>query len=225
MEQGNFIEKDNNIYIIISHSCDLARKKELEPFVEVIFCKKIDNLNGNMSSGKNPRELDISVKDENDAIQYFSLKATQKQFIEKEEIKSYYKTRDDLNLEDSIQKLQDWLASRYRRQSVPDNINFFLKKTLKLPYKIKSLKDELIGIWFAIDGNEGEQQTLTLYFIGNSENFVAEKIIKEKIKQFEDKNMTTSSDIELVCYYMSDSDISYYDITQLIYLNFDYLCT
>jgi hypothetical protein len=34
MEQGDFLEKDDVLYLVISHSCDVARRKELEPFMK-----------------------------------------------------------------------------------------------------------------------------------------------------------------------------------------------
>jgi hypothetical protein len=180
-----------------------------------------------MCFGRNPRELHISViQDSEPQCMNFSLKAVEKKQIAKEEIKASYTTRDDLTMKEPIRILQDWLSARYRRQAIPDDINSLLKDTLKLQRYIKSLKQELIGIWFDIDGPEGEKRTLTLYFIGNSAIFKAEARIEEKIKKIEEKNSSSNTtDIEVLCRYRSDLDISFNEINALSWLNFDYLCT
>jgi hypothetical protein len=52
LSQGDMITRVPNQYLlVVSHDCDIRCEEEKEPFIEIIPCEKIENLEGNFSKG------------------------------------------------------------------------------------------------------------------------------------------------------------------------------
>jgi hypothetical protein len=152
---------DGTIGMATSHDCDIAHDNiKVEPYVEFILGKIIDQSNHTYESAKNPRLLHIEIIQENNTV-VMEIIAHKKYLIEKNEL-VHYEPDERFKLKD-IHTLQSWLAARYRRQTLPNSLvsrlepvfKFIEEKAKKYPsgvitffigYEPKSLelsKDEL----------------------------------------------------------------------------------
>src|ERR1700761_8996737 len=52
--------QDDSVVVVISHDCDLTESSNLEPNCEVLVGRKIAEVDGNYSKGKNPRRLHLT---------------------------------------------------------------------------------------------------------------------------------------------------------------------
>jgi hypothetical protein len=109
---------DATFVIIISHDCDLAAEVEKEPVVELIVGRRIEKLGGD-SYGKTARRLHIEYQTQDGPV-VLELRATAKQFIEKQKLFDFV-PRNDIGLDGrGIGILQRWLAARYHRAAFPE---------------------------------------------------------------------------------------------------------
>lgn len=224
--QGDFIRyknsnfKECDIYIVISHSCDIARDESKEPFIELLPCHPISNIDGNNSKGRTTRQLNFNLT-LNGKRNSYNIIAAEKIFVKKSElinIKSEFNEESDLTLH----ILRNWLAARYRRETLPQNINDLFRRKLKIQKKLKQLSKDISAIFLDID----EQAELCdVYFIINSEsegskekveNFV--QLLSKKLHNYPE----FSSKITFT--YRIDLDFNYNEITNYVYYNYDYLC-
>ena len=125
--------------LVITHSCDISNP--IEPYLEVLPCHQIPEKDGNKTKGKNPLELHFTVKGDT----CFSAHAYEKTILDKASILD---SSICFFLNSQEQMLQNWLASRYRRQALDDSINkMFLQ--LKLRDIVVKYSDCLCGIWLS----------------------------------------------------------------------------
>ncbi|NCD06642.1 MAG: hypothetical protein EOL97_11010 [Spirochaetia bacterium] len=139
---------DCNLFLVISHSCDIARDKCSEPYIEVLPCHKINKIDGINTLGKTARRLHFFIN-RNELKEYYCINAFEKLFIKKEDIEPNYKIVDIEDTDLSIYVLQNWLSFRYRREALPDEINQKLKK-IKFKKKLNSVKNEIHSIHFKL---------------------------------------------------------------------------
>lgn len=141
------------IAIIISHDCDLTRPPESEPYVEVVFAKKISDDDGNFTHGKNSRKLHLTATG-GGTVANLELIATGKATFSKSELITIKPdlgvclTRDERNI------LREWLAARYRRSAFPNEFERRLKAKKiaeKLSKKLEPLGSLLFGLYFNIE--------------------------------------------------------------------------
>jgi hypothetical protein len=118
------------ICIAITHDCDIANDDfEKEPFIEFLPAKFLDRENGNYLYGKNPRILNLRVF-KNCIPSFVEIVAHARFKIKKENLLSVYPD-ENYSLDDNDKKiLQDWLASRYRRHALPDDLGYYEKLNL-----------------------------------------------------------------------------------------------
>lgn len=56
------LDEQDKLVVVISHDCDIARLQEIEPYVEVIIGKKVNQAAGDLTHGKNPRKIHIAYQ-------------------------------------------------------------------------------------------------------------------------------------------------------------------
>jgi hypothetical protein len=150
---------DSSVGVIVSHSCDIAQRADLEPDLEVIVATVNPKIDGNYSHGKNSRTLQLdALLDGQSAAVKLELIASGKLKIGKSKIAAV-KPIGAL-LPTDIEILQRWLASRYRRSAFSDEFNDRLNKSglrSKLETVLKKFPKYVSGIYFLIDdGTEVE---------------------------------------------------------------------
>ena len=239
LSQGDIFKEGPDQYgMVISHDCDIRCAEEKEPYIEIIPCEKIAELDGNYAKGQNPRCLDLMVPiGENHTPTFFRLHAQKKGKIPKINLLVH----GEINKLSSsgLRILQDWLAMRYRRQALPDAFNASFHELMKkksLTGKFAALQESLHGVWAVIDpideelaSADGLPYEVVLYYIFNSEVADAKSQVMEfvgKVKQeYEKKQKMPGFMISLTTKVLSDSEFTYYLQRKSVFLNYDYLST
>lgn len=137
-----------DFYLVISHCCDIACPAKTEPFVELLPCYDIQQVDKNFSFGKNPRILHIQATLANDE-HYFQLNAWEKIQIDKGECLCEGNERIS---EDELAKVRRWLGARYQRQVFSDSAQKALNPIQKeLERKLQTISSNVLGIWVEHD--------------------------------------------------------------------------
>jgi hypothetical protein len=214
--------------VVISHDCDLAQLPEVDPYVEVIVGRIVEQADGNFTHAKAVRTLHLLCSLEG-AKKWIEVVATEKISVEKTRLAGH---RHNSNLEllsEARSILQNWLAARYRRAAFPDEFNKRLKETGVedgIKKIIKDLGDYITAIFFDVDGAEEvdrtspeDTYTLNIVLLFSTETDptlarrAAEKAAAEIETLFNRKCCVDSKNwknIELQsCVAMSDEAISY----------------
>lgn len=107
--------------IAISHDCDIANDRmDIEPGVEFIFARILEQNDGNNTHGKNPRTLHLDYTQNGQTV-WIEMIASKRVILEKNKLveiqpdETYKPTY-------SQQILQSWLAARYRRHALPNSL-------------------------------------------------------------------------------------------------------
>ena len=152
---------ENATAIVVSHDCDIMQPIDVEPSVEVIVGKRIDNADGNYTYGKNPRRLHFAGCAGTSQV-WIDLNATNRRFVCKEKLADKTPSKELQIGGKSKDMLQFWLAARYRRSAFPDEFNRRLANTGVASQLRKVLKSEgkyILAVFFDVDeGKEQERQ-------------------------------------------------------------------
>src|SRR5690348_10102169 len=65
--------------MVVSHDCDIVQSKDVEPFVEVVVGRFVEDSNGNFTHAKNSRRLHLQLQGA-----FVELVASDKQLISKD---------------------------------------------------------------------------------------------------------------------------------------------
>jgi len=155
-------ESAGRLAIVVSHDCDIVQPASVEPTVEIIIGRSIENPDGNFSYGKNPRKLHLECTA---GTQKYTVElvATSKMVVPKEGKEGdaglfNYTPREDIRLSGAeLVVLQQWLAARYRRSAFPDEFDRRLAATGVRDQLVRILKrygTHIRAIYFDVD--EGE---------------------------------------------------------------------
>ncbi len=121
---------DAALAIAISHDCDIANDNlDVEPAVEFIFARILEQHDGNFTYGKNPRTLHIDYKYDAQIV-WIELIAS-KRLINKDRLDTLQPDETYKLNTNSGQILQSWLASRYRRHALPNSLVDRLRAVFK----------------------------------------------------------------------------------------------
>ncbi len=231
MKQGDMISVENAglegkfpgipYLLIITHSCDITNSAE--PYLEVLPCHEIPKKDGNKTKGKNPRELHFTVKGDI----CFSVHAYEKTLLGKSSVGD---NAICYSLYSQEQMLQNWLASRYRRQALDDSINKMLNQ-LKLRDIVTKYCDYLCGIWLSFEEigkseNTGDYQDfdIKLFFVFDTSDISCEANLAafegKILKRLRDRDINEAN---VSTYCVRDDAFSYREVMDLTFVNFDYL--
>lgn len=139
---------DIDYYVVITHDCDIANDNLVaEPVIELISARIVEKSNGNFEYAKNPRKLHLAWEGEEDDI-CLELVSTDKFSLPKLVLKDIQVVSGYSLDQYSRRTLQSWLAARYKRQALPDNLQNRLSKFIDyLGKKGRSNHGSLIGYW------------------------------------------------------------------------------
>ncbi len=158
-------DPDKTAAVVISHDCDLAQTSEVEPNVEVIVGRFLDEgPQGNYLNCKNVRRLHVECG-AGVVIKTVELDATRRTIVSKDSSAGkpgladhrpcaiHRMTAKERNT------LQVWLASRYRRAAFPDEFDRRLRDTGVADRLARSFKDSgkyVTAVFFDVD--EGQER-------------------------------------------------------------------
>jgi len=140
--------------VVISHDCDLANDNlTVEPHVELIVGRLVDQASGNYTWGKAPRTLHYTVTRSADPV-HIELISTRKRVIAKSELACF--APDDAFILDgrTLAVLRSWLGSRYNRAAFPDafvNRMGATKADTKLAKVLEKYGELISFVYFDVD--------------------------------------------------------------------------
>jgi hypothetical protein len=112
---------DTNLAIAISHDCDIANDNlDVEPAVEFIFARILEQHSGNYTHGKNPRTLNLEYTQNGQTV-WIEMIASRRLTLDKNKLDGI-QPDETYELTHSQQILQSWLAARYRRHALPNSL-------------------------------------------------------------------------------------------------------
>lgn len=202
--------------LVVSHSCDLSNGKE--PYAEIIPCHCISEFEGNYLRGKNVRAYDFCLSIVPSEIQKLRVNAYEKVLVDKQSLS------DCLILghhpEESL--LRTWLAARYKRQAIPDDLNAYFKDTLKLGNVAKKYTEKLIGFWFDYEEKASDLSTyyVDLYCVFD-DSLISGNELDDCKQSIEARSKGKNNTLNVVCY--TASEITLDVIMRLKRFYFDYM--
>lgn len=230
-------EAATKIAVVISHDCDLIQSSEIEPDVEVIAGHRIAKSDGNLTHAKNPRALDVTVK-QNGVDVHCRLNAKCKTKVAKSELMAASPDKS-IDMPAYVKAtLQKWLASRYRRTALPDEFDRRLKATglhKQLASLLEPVGNIVIALFFLVGDDEKQPDDVyditiyVLYYSGEepiAANAVATDIATKVAAAFSAKCRSGSvwTNFELVeCEAVADEVMTVAMERQLKKWNADYL--
>jgi hypothetical protein len=112
-------EAGSHRVVIVSHSCDIAKREELEPSVEAMIAKVVPEAKGNCMNGHSIRTLHLpAVKD--DSTEWLELDISGRKEIPKSELSGLECWAERAIPEVKRGIFRRWLAQRYSRSGFPN---------------------------------------------------------------------------------------------------------
>jgi hypothetical protein len=231
LEQGQIVRitpmkglEDSPYVLVASHSCDIVNPKE--PFIEILPCHEIEMADGVNKGGRNQRTWDFSM-----GTHVFRVIAYEKVKIEKEAFSTINPEKDMIGKVEDLSLFQEWLASRYFRQTLPDCINQLLLEKLKLRKVVEHCGPVLQRIWLYLapipdtSGEHVEDYETMVYFVfdGDEEQ---RKLVQQMMTYVTNKEMMMQSQNLGACVSIEvrrDDQITLMELHGLVAFNFDYL--
>jgi hypothetical protein len=143
--------------VVISHDCDLANHDlQVEPHVEIIIGRHLQEGKGHYFWAKAPRTLHVDVlRDDTPAI--VELVATAKGVVPKEALAAFAPDAAFSFSGKSLSVLRSWLGVRYNRAAFPDlfvNRLSQFKVDKRLVKMIEPIGNLLSAVYFDLDGGK-----------------------------------------------------------------------
>ncbi|MCK4609288.1 MAG: hypothetical protein KAT71_07390 [Gammaproteobacteria bacterium] len=111
------------LYIVITHDCDILRKKvDDDPSIEVICAVKIEKADGNYTSGQHPREMHVPVM-VNDSTEYYKCYIRDKYIINKKHLTTVAPSSQYVLGPKTKESFIKWIIKGYNRSAFPDAFN------------------------------------------------------------------------------------------------------
>lgn len=203
--------------LVVSHTCDLTSIKEQS--AEIIPCHCIDELEGTNLRGKNARTYDFCLCIVPPEMQKLRVNAYEKVAVNKKilslcQIVGHHP-------DDSL--LRTWLAARYKRQAIPDDLNVYFKDTLKLGKVAKKYTEKLIGFWFYYEELESDVSTeyyVDLYCVFDS-SLIGVKELDDCRQSIKARAKGKRNTLNVVCYMASEITLDV--IMRMNRFYFDYM--
>ena len=146
----------DDIFVVVSHDCDIVQAPEIEPYIELQLGHRVDTSNGNYTHAKNPRKLHLPYSVSNSEA-VIEMVAVDKVNVPKETLGAFEPDRSFSLPSDKLSTLQRWLAARYRRTAFPDAFNERLVSTgikERLSRILAPLGEDIHAVFFQVDGGE-----------------------------------------------------------------------
>ena len=219
LEQGQIISlPSRGDWVVVSHDCDIAHKEEL--LVELIQLISIREADGNRTKAKNVRELHI---DHNGGT--FKLTALSKEAVNKSTLIDIF-SKSQLD-ESNLRILQKWLACRYKRQSIPEDLNSIVRNIFEdSAKKTKDTNNVIDGLFIAYEEIDSEKHEYELsvkvvYDSGKVDGDKKAALLCDKILS----KLAHESKIHLnCCESVSDEEFTFADAKVFVEYRLDFLC-
>lgn len=163
-------------FVLLSQDCDIVHNEIAEePFLEFIVCSSVENCNGNLKNGKNPRKLQLIDKDK---ILEFLIH--DRVFVKKSKCSGLDFNCTECLDEDNIRILKKWVAKRYTRSAFPDEFNnriYSSKKFSKIASK--EISEHISHVFFDVEDVEliaGQNYHLNVLIVTEADENIREKI-------------------------------------------------
>ncbi len=218
-------------HIVITHDCDIAADMQNEPYVEII-CGKIlsaEELNQQFTTGRSPRELHIPCLQSDNTVVYVQLFPLEKRLIPKSELLRFEPNSDLTTSKRSKVLLRTWLACRYRRHALPNELVERLRKVLDKLEEVGKKKNEgVIATFLAYDPDgeiEDPEEPYEIKFrivyehISPMGKTNAETMAAKLKQALEKAEGIESNDVKV----FSDTEFTLFDMTQMVEWRFEHL--
>lgn len=209
----DFYDKDGSTdtwLVVITQDCDLVRKIDDEPYVELLALQELSSKPGFPMRGHSARKLHLAREGANN-ITWFECNIHDRFRIKKE---SLLKTDCNSALafsENEQRLLRQWLARRYARAAFPDHFENHLQSTKSGPVKklFKSAAAKLIStVYIDIDhedagGNEDYYIHVILTALAED---LADPEKRDQIDDFEERFIRVFDNRPHICLALKDPD-------------------
>lgn len=218
-------------HIVITHDCDIAADMQNEPYVEIISGKILsaEELNQQLTTGRSPRELHIPCSQGDGTIVHVQLFPLEKRLIPKNELLRFDPSSDLITSKKSKTLLRTWLACRYRRHALPNELVERLRKVLdKLEAVGKKKNEGVIATFLAYDPDgeiEDPEEPYEIKFrivyehlspIGKTNADAMAAKLKQALENAEG---IESNDVKV----FADTEFTLFDMTQMVEWRFEHL--
>jgi len=155
--------------IVISQTCDVVQANHPnEPFVEVLHCRRIQELRGEYQGRRSTRRLDFRPNKTSHGDVVLSAHAVADRYVIPREILRDANPDPARSLSDiAVSNLQQWYALRYTRPAWPDAFNerFDNKAKKRLSNAVKLLPIDEVEVRVAIAEKDLELDAETPYHL------------------------------------------------------------
>ena len=108
--------------ILVTHDCDLVHNGEHEPHIEVCLAEHLENgVDGNYRWARHPRRIDVQLDIDGEQAA-FCLHAAKRQWLDRAKLQDIQPDASSLLAEAELTRLTVWLAKRYTRTALPDEV-------------------------------------------------------------------------------------------------------
>lgn len=215
----DFFDKDGLTdawLVVITQDCDLVRKIDDEPYVELLALQALSSKPGFPMRGHSARKLHLVLEGKN-GIAWFECRIHNRFRIKKASLLETDCDPARVFSENELRLLRQWLARRYARAAFPDHFENHLKSTSgSVKNLFKSAAAKLIStVYIAIDNEDAggnEDYYIHVILTALAEDLAdAEK--RDQIDDFEERFITVFGNRPHICFALKDPvDSESYDI-------------
>lgn len=145
--------------VVVSQTCDVvARKLELEPFIEVLHCRPIKKLRTEFCDLRSTRNLDFRPNRKSHELIVLTAHAVGDRYLIPRNLFADHSPDRDRHLSAVAQhRIMSWYALRASRPSWPDAFGNRIKDKINtLKAALEPLKDDIAEVRIAISPNDEE---------------------------------------------------------------------
>lgn len=142
--------------VVVSQDCDLVREPDIEPFVELIFCKEVPDAEPLYQNGRNPRLLHIQWSGLQESASWLEISVHDRFRVQKKVLADLTVDKCTYLAAQDVRLLSRWIARRYTRPVFPDAFNLRLNVVdQRLERLFKSKESRVVtGIFLEVADDE-----------------------------------------------------------------------
>lgn len=146
------LQYEGQLWVLISHDCDLAADLNTEPTAEWIPCTQLATVNGQRTFGKNPRILNLEATSETGDLIPLEIDARSKTGVDKTHLQDYAEPSTLKFTVARLDILRRWLAARYSRSAFPNSFEEQMRKVAdRVDRLAKNHGNGIRGLYFDLD--------------------------------------------------------------------------
>ena len=152
--------------VVVTQDCDLVRELDVEPFIELVLCRRIDHVEPLYQNGRNPRLLHLPLTEPEERISWLEISIHDRFRICKESLVDLAISNGVILENGDIRLLSCWIARRYTRPAFPDVFNQRLGAVDRQLESLFKSRDGRVVSGLFLDVDEVENNPDTPYDIG-----------------------------------------------------------